>query len=37
MNSHQFREWLASGRSRTLWMYDETLHTEFEDEFNERL
>ena len=38
MNDHQFRDWLASiGLSRTLRMYDESLHTNFEDEFNERL
>jgi len=38
MNSNQFRDWLAAiGLSRTLRMYDESLHTEFEDEFNERL
>ncbi|GAA0728746.1 hypothetical protein GCM10009060_28300 [Halorubrum trapanicum] len=38
MNSNQFRDWLAAiGLSRTLRMYDESLHTEFEDDFNERL
>ena len=38
MNSNQFRDLLAAiGLSRTLRMYDESLHTEFEDEFNERL
>ena len=38
MNSNQFRDWLAAiGISRTLRMYDESLHTEFEDDFNERL
>ncbi|WP_241430882.1 zinc ribbon domain-containing protein [Natronolimnohabitans innermongolicus] len=38
MNSNQVRDWLAAiGLGRTLRMYDESLHTEFEDEFNERL
>jgi hypothetical protein len=38
MNSNQFRDWLAViGPSRTLRMYDESLHTEFEADFNERL
>ncbi|AXR76119.1 hypothetical protein [Natrarchaeobaculum sulfurireducens] len=38
MSSEQFRDWLAAmGLSRTLQMYDESLHTEFEDEFNDRL
>lgn len=38
MSSNQFRDWLAAiGLSRTLRMYDESLHTEFEDDFNERL
>jgi hypothetical protein len=38
MNSNQFRDWLAAiGLSRTLRMYNESLHTEFEDEFDERL
>jgi len=38
MNSNQFRDWLAAiGLSRTLRMYDDALHTEFEDEFNDRL
>ncbi|GGJ14293.1 hypothetical protein GCM10008995_25270 [Halobellus salinus] len=38
MNSNQFREWLAAiGLGRTLRMYDDALHTEFEEEFNDRL
>ncbi|MCU4927106.1 zinc ribbon domain-containing protein [Halobacteria archaeon AArc-dxtr1] len=38
MNSNQFRDWLAAiGLGRTLQMYDDALHTEFEDEFNDRL
>jgi hypothetical protein len=38
MNSDQFRDWLAAiGLGRTLRMYDDALHTEFEDEFNDRL
>ncbi|WP_231554273.1 zinc ribbon domain-containing protein [Halobellus rufus] len=38
MNSNQFRDWLAAiGLGRTLRMYDDALHTEFEDEFNDRL
>ncbi len=38
MSSNQFRDWLAAiGLSRTLRMYDESLHTGFEDDFNERL
>jgi len=38
MNSNQFRDWLAAiGLSRTPSMYDDALHTEFEDEFNDRL
>jgi len=38
MNSNQFRDWLAAtGLARTLRMYDDSLHTEFEDEFNDRL
>ncbi|AJF27849.1 hypothetical protein SG26_18925 (plasmid) [Haloarcula sp. CBA1115] len=38
MNSNQFRDWLAAiGLGRTLRMYDDSLHTEFEDEFNDRL
>jgi hypothetical protein len=38
MNSNQFRNWLAAiGLGRTLRMYDDALHTEFEDEFNNRL
>lgn len=38
MNSNQFRDWLAAiGLGRTLRMYDDALHTEFEDQFNDRL
>ncbi|SDN08271.1 hypothetical protein SAMN04487949_3296 [Halogranum gelatinilyticum] len=38
MNSNQFRDWLAAiGLGRTLRMYDDALHTEFEDQFNNRL
>jgi hypothetical protein len=38
MNSNQLRDWLAAiGLGRTLRMYDDALHTEFEDEFNDRL
>lgn len=38
MNNNQFNEWLAAiGLGRTLRMYDDALHTEFEDEFHERL
>ena len=38
MNNNQFNEWLAAiGLGRTLRMYDDALHTEFEDEFNDRL
>lgn len=38
MNNNQFKEWLAAiGLGRTLRMYDDALHTEFEDEFNDRL
>jgi len=38
MNNNQFQEWLAAiGLGRTLRMYDDALHTEFEDEFNDRL
>ncbi|MGQ4557511.1 zinc ribbon domain-containing protein [Halobellus sp. GM3] len=38
MNNNQFQEWLAAiGLGRTLRMYDDTLHTEFEDEFDDRL
>ena len=38
MNSNQFRDWLAAiGLGRTLRMYDDAFHTEFEDEFNDRL
>ena len=38
MNNKQFQEWLAAiGLGRTLRMYDDALHTEFEDEFNDRL
>lgn len=38
MNSNQFRDWLAAiGLGRILRMYDDALHTEFEDEFNDRL
>ncbi|MCU4927090.1 hypothetical protein OB905_14065 [Halobacteria archaeon AArc-dxtr1] len=38
MNKHQFRDWLAAiGLFRTLRMYDESLHTELEDELNGRL
>jgi hypothetical protein len=35
MNNNQFQEWLAAiGLGRTLRMYDDALHTEFEDEFD---
>lgn len=38
MNNNQFQEWLAAiGLGRTLRMYDDALHTEFEDEFDDRL
>jgi hypothetical protein len=38
MNSNQFRDYLAAiGLGRTLRMYDDALHTEFEDEFDDRL
>lgn len=38
MNNSQFQERLAAiGLSRTLQLYDESLHTEFENELNERL
>lgn len=38
MNNNQFEEWLAAiGLGRTLRMYDDALHTEFEDEFDDRL
>ncbi len=38
MDNNQFKEWLAAiGLGRTLRMYDDALHTEFEDEFNDRL
>lgn len=38
MNNNQFRDWLAAiGLSCILRMYDESLHTEFEDEFDEQL
>jgi hypothetical protein len=38
LNNNQFQEWLAAiGLGRTLRMYDDALHTEFEDEFNDRL
>ncbi|MFC6838365.1 zinc ribbon domain-containing protein [Halomarina ordinaria] len=38
MNSNQFRDWLAAvGLGRTLQMYDDALHTEFENEFNDRV
>lgn len=38
MNRNQFRDWLvAIGLGRTLRMYDDALHTEFENEFNDRL
>ena len=38
MNNNQFQEWLAAiGLGRTLRMYDDGLHTEFEDEFDDRL
>jgi hypothetical protein len=38
MNSNQFRDWLAAiGLGRTLQMYDDALHTEFENEFSDRL
>ncbi len=38
MNSNQVHARLAAiGMGRTLRMYDEFLHTDFEDEFNERL
>jgi len=38
MNNNQFNEWLAAiGLGRTLRMYDDALHTEFENEFNDRL
>lgn len=38
MNTNQFRDNLAAiGLGRTLRLYDDALHTEFEDEFNNRL
>jgi len=38
MKNNQFQEWLAAiGLGRTLRMYDDALHTEFEDEFDDRL
>jgi len=38
MNSKLFHHWLAAtGLGRTLQMYDESLHTELEDEFNDWL
>ncbi|WP_121823315.1 hypothetical protein [Halostella salina] len=38
MNSNQFRDWLATlGLGRTLRMYDDALHTEFEDQLDDRL
>lgn len=38
MNSNQLRDRLAAiGLGRTLYMYDDALHTEFENEFNDRL
>jgi hypothetical protein len=38
MNSNQFQEWLAAiGLGRTLQLYDDSLHTEFENQFNDRL
>jgi hypothetical protein len=38
MNSDQFRDWLAMlGPSRTLRLYDGSLYTEFEDEFNNQV
>ena len=38
MNSSQFQDWLsANGLGRTLRMYDDALHTEFEDQFSDRL
>jgi hypothetical protein len=38
MNNNQFRDRLAAiGLGQTLRMYDEALHTEFEDKFNDRL
>ncbi|WP_317176028.1 zinc ribbon domain-containing protein [Halomontanus rarus] len=38
MSTTQFRDLLAAmGLGRTLQMYDESFHTEFEDEFSDRL
>jgi len=38
MNSGQFKDWLAAiGLGRTLRMYDDSLHTDFEDQFDARL
>lgn len=38
LNNDQFNQWLAAiGLGGTLQVYDDALHTEFEDEFNDRL
>jgi hypothetical protein len=38
MNNNHVQDWLAAiGPGRTLQMYDDALHTEFEDEFNDML
>ncbi|WP_424016284.1 zinc ribbon domain-containing protein (plasmid) [Halorientalis pallida] len=38
MNREQIQDWVAAlGLGRTLRMYDDSLHTEFEDEFDARL
>ena len=38
IDNNQFQKWLAAiGLGRTLRVYDDALHTEFEDGFNDRL
>ena len=38
LNNNQFQEWLAAiGLGRVLQMYDDALHTEFKDEFDNRI
>ena len=38
LNNDQFQEWLAAmGLGRVLRMYDDALHTEFKDKFDNRM